>query len=306
MEATKSERPYVLVTAAHNEEALIGSTIRAIISQTLLPRLWVIVSDASTDRTDKIVQEYAKRYNFIELVRVGENHALSFASKVHAVNKGLEILGECDYDFIGNLDADISFETSYFADLLEKFERDASLGLAGGFIYEEHRGKFTVRFGNSVRSVAGAVQLFRRECYKSVGAFIPLKYGGEDWCAEIRARMQGWRVEAFPELKVFHHRATGTAVGALKYCFGQGVVEYSLGSSPWFVICKSLRRLPARPYFLAALAILVGFVWARCRRQERPVPRELVEYLREEQRTRIRDFALRVVCTLPNALRFGR
>ena len=278
---------YMLVTAAHNEEAFIENTIKAVMSQTLLPKRWVIVSDGSVDQTDEIVGAYAERCPFIELVRIGKNHARSFASKVYALNAGLERLKDSDCEFIGNLDADVSFEESYFANLLGEFERDPGLGLAGGFIYEKRRGRFSARANNSIRSVAGAVQLFRRECYESVGGILPLKYGGEDWCAEVMARMKGWRVKAIPELRVFHHKPTGAGAGVLRYWYHQGFMDYSLGSHPLFVIVKCLRRLRAKPYVGGALARLTGFAWAYYRKEERPVPREFVEYLRREQKGRL-------------------
>ena len=40
--------PFVLVTPAHNEEALIKKTIESVISQTILPMRWVIVDDRNT------------------------------------------------------------------------------------------------------------------------------------------------------------------------------------------------------------------------------------------------------------------
>jgi biofilm PGA synthesis N-glycosyltransferase PgaC len=278
---------YVLVTAARNEELFIENTIKAVVSQTLLPKKWIIVSDASTDNTDKIVEEYAGRYTFIELVRIAKTHARSFASKVYALNAGLDRLKDSDFDFIGNLDADVSFETSYFVNLMREFERDPQLGLAGGYIYENHHGSFTARASNSVRSVAGAVQMFRRECYEAVGGILPLKYGGEDWCAEVMARMKGWQVEAFPKLRVFHHKPTGTGAGVLKYWYHQGFMDFSLGSYPLFAIVKCLKRLRSRPYVAGALARLAGFAWAYRRKEERPVPREFIEYLRREQKARL-------------------
>ena len=45
---------YVLVTPARNEAAYIKKTIQSVISQTILPIKWVIVSDGSTDGTDEI------------------------------------------------------------------------------------------------------------------------------------------------------------------------------------------------------------------------------------------------------------
>jgi glycosyltransferase involved in cell wall biosynthesis len=46
--------PFVLITPAHNEEALIKKTIESVISQTMLPMRWVIVDDGSTDSTAAI------------------------------------------------------------------------------------------------------------------------------------------------------------------------------------------------------------------------------------------------------------
>ena len=61
---------YVLITPARNEEAYIEKTIQSVISQTVLPEKWVIVSDGSTDRTDEIVKQYIVENTWIELLRM--------------------------------------------------------------------------------------------------------------------------------------------------------------------------------------------------------------------------------------------
>ena len=50
------KKEYVLITPARNEEIYIEKTIQSVISQTVLPQKWVIVSDSSTDNTDEIVR----------------------------------------------------------------------------------------------------------------------------------------------------------------------------------------------------------------------------------------------------------
>jgi hypothetical protein len=47
---------FVLITPAHNEEALIKKTIESVISQTILPMRWVIVDDGSTDSGSRSFQ----------------------------------------------------------------------------------------------------------------------------------------------------------------------------------------------------------------------------------------------------------
>ena len=44
-------RDWRRITPARNEEAYIEKTIRSVVFQTVRPEKWVIVSDASTDRT---------------------------------------------------------------------------------------------------------------------------------------------------------------------------------------------------------------------------------------------------------------
>ena len=53
---------YVLITAAFNEEAHIERTIQAILTQNLLPKHWIIVSDGSIDRTDEIIKQYSSKH----------------------------------------------------------------------------------------------------------------------------------------------------------------------------------------------------------------------------------------------------
>ena len=55
----------------------------------------------------------------------------SFACKVHAFNTGLERVESLQFEVIGNLDADLSFEPDYLEFLMEKFSEDPKLGVAG-------------------------------------------------------------------------------------------------------------------------------------------------------------------------------
>ena len=75
---------YIIVTPAWNEEDNIERLIRCVISQTLLPVKWVIVSDGSTDRTNDIVSFYSKRNDWMDLIRLPEHRDRQFAAKVYA------------------------------------------------------------------------------------------------------------------------------------------------------------------------------------------------------------------------------
>src|ERR1700674_2023700 len=122
---------YVLITPARNEAAFIELTIKSVVGQTFRPAKWAIVSDGSTDGTDDIVNKYAAEHAWIELVRMPERKERNFAGKAYAFNAGYAKLKELDYDVIGNLDADITFDEEYFEFLIQKFAENPQLGVAG-------------------------------------------------------------------------------------------------------------------------------------------------------------------------------
>jgi hypothetical protein len=278
---------YVLTTAAYNEEANIGKTIASVVAQTVRPARWVIVSDGSSDRTDAIVREQSAGQEWIRFLRVERAPGRSFGSKVRALHAGSRLLEDIRCEFVGNLDADVSIPPEYFEHLLEKFEARPGLGIAAGFVYEEKDGEFANRRSNRTYSVAHAGQLVRQECYQAIGGYAVLEYGGEDWHAQVSAQMRGWEVEAFPELRIFHHRHTGEGDNLLRHKFRQGRMDYSLGSDPLFEVLKCLERLPEKPLIIGNLARLSGYFWSAARRDRKPVADEFVAFLRAEQRKKV-------------------
>ena len=283
------KRGYVLMTAARNEQAFLRYPIESVLSQTILPERWVIVSDGSTDRTDEIISDYASKYDFIQAVRRDRKEDnLRFASKVLALREAYDRVRGMSYQYIGNLDADVSFESDYYEKIISRLEANSQLGIAGGFIFECKRGRFKSRRSNSVRSVAGAIQMFRRECYEQMGGLTPIRVGGEDWIGETMARMHGWEVKAYRDCRVFHHKSSPKTRGWWREKFRLGLMDYAVGSHPLFEVMKCVRRLKESPLFLGAFYRFGGFVYGYCKQEVRPVSDEFVKYLRKEQLTRLR------------------
>jgi hypothetical protein len=138
--------------------------------------------------------------------------------------------------------------------------------------------------------VSGAVQLFRRSCFEAIGGYRRLSCGGVDAVAETMARMHGWQVESFPEIKFYHHRPTGTAGGGvIKARFKLGVQHRMIGYHPVFHLASSVFHLFSYPFVLGSLAGIVGYLWAFLRGNEIVVPEDFVRFLRNEQKTRLRS-----------------
>ncbi len=282
---------YVLITAARNEAAFIAQTIESVCMQTVRPSKWVIVSDGSTDETDEIVKRAAGKHGFIDFQRrlPGEAEA-NFASQVFAQMQGYLRLQGLSYKYIGFLDADITFEPFYYEEVMRWFERNPRLGISGGFIHENIGGSFKSRPTNRIGSVAGGIQLFRRECYEAIGGIKPLKVGGMDWVAMIEAGLAGWDVRAFPELVVRHHKPGFKARGFAKECIRQGIMDYVVGSHPLFEILKCLRRIKVRPFCIGSILRMYGYAGSWLRREQRAMSPDAIAFLRSEQLCRIKKF----------------
>jgi poly-beta-1,6-N-acetyl-D-glucosamine synthase len=288
---------YVLVTPARDAAATIPRTIASVRAQVVPPARWVIVDDASSDATADLVREHAAGADWIELVRRDPSRTPGdFASKVNAFRAGLGRLNGAEYEFIGNLDADISVEPDYYRQVLEAFAERPRLGVAGGHVIEEFDGR-QVPQRISANSVPGAVQLFRRQAFEDIGGLRPMRLGGEDSAAEILARMHGWESATLFQLKVRHQgRVLSRNKGPVAAWFTRGVVSRSLGYHPLFHMAVSAYRAVVQPpYVLSGMAMLAGYVYAAARGVAPALDAEAVEFLRTEQRQRLKGMVRRTV-----------
>jgi poly-beta-1,6-N-acetyl-D-glucosamine synthase len=278
---------YVLITAARNEEINIASTIHSVMSQTLLPKKWVIVSDGSTDRTDQLVMGYLPGNSWIEFIRMPEHRDRHFAAKVQCFHAGYEKVKHLEFDIIGNLDADISFGRDYFEYLMHEFVQDPLLGVAGTPFTENGR-HYDYRYTN-IEHVSGACQLFRRKCFEEIGGYVPIKKGGIDWVAVTTARMKGWKTRTFTERVCLHARkiGTGNARPLLTWLL-QGQKDYFLGNHPLWEVFRSVYQMTKPPFIIGGGLLLLGYVWALLRRQEVPISKEIKEFVRKEQMHRLK------------------
>lgn len=281
---------YLLITPARNEAQFIELTIQSVVAQTVRPMRWVIVSDGSTDGTDEIVRKYVTEHPWIELVRMPDRRERHFAGKVQAFNAGYAKVQHLEYDVIGSLDADISFDPDYFFFLLGKLAEDREFGLVGTPFKDGPNPIYDYRFVN-IEHVSGACQLFRRDCFERIGGYVPVKGGCIDHIAVLCARLNGWKTRTFTEKVCFHHRPMGTAQSSMLVArFRNGWKDYIIGNHPLWELFRAIYQMTKPPIFCGGFLLLSGYVWALIRRVERPVSHELVAFQRREQMSRLKKF----------------
>lgn len=284
---------YVLITAVRDERLFIHQTIEAVVAQTVRPLRWVIVSDGSTDGTDDIVREYAARYSWIEFVRMPDRPERHFGGKAEAINEGYARVKNLQFDVVGNVDADVTFDADYFAFLLRKFSENPGLGVAGT-PFREGSMQYDYRF-TSMEHVSGPCQLFRRECFEAIGGYVPSKIGGVDLVAVLSARIKGWQTRTFLEKPYLHHRPMGSAVnGVLLAPFRGGKKDYALGNHPLWQVCRCLYQMTRRPVVVGGILRLAGYTWAMLCRVEKQMPKEMLVFKRREEMRRLVRFVERL------------
>jgi len=127
-----------IITPVKNESRRLIHTAEQLISQSFIPKRWLIVDDASTDTTPNLIKKLERDYEFIlriciskrsgydavfgyrRVVRAGFDYALGFCRKLK---------------FLGVLDVDIRPEKNYYEEIVNAFENVHRLGVASGLFF---------------------------------------------------------------------------------------------------------------------------------------------------------------------------
>ena len=280
----------LLITPARNEEQRLEHTITAMLAQTVHPGKWVIINDGSTDKTSEIIARFAAKYDWIERFEMPSHRDRSFGAKANCFNAAWKQFGGTEYDIVGNLDADITFEPDYLEFLFNEFAKNPKLGVAGTPFWQEGGYDSASDSFEGEQHVPGGCQLFRRECFEGVGGYVPNKAGGVDWIAVTTARMKGWETRSFREKRFFHHRSLGTAERSkLSALYSYGEKDYYLGGGALWEAFRVAYRTSKPPVLLGGLALGLGFTTAALRRIPRPVSPELMQFHRQEQMKKLKS-----------------
>jgi poly-beta-1,6-N-acetyl-D-glucosamine synthase len=284
-------RRYAIISPVRDEAEFIRQTLESVVEQVELPAIWLIVDDGSTDGTASLVREFAQDAPFIRLVSLDNNNRgtakdrLLWAAEAIAFNVGLRDVALDEFDFIVKLDGDLAFGPDYFASLLDEFERDETLGIAGGQFFMVHGGK-TILEWNPENHVRGATKIYRTACFRDIRG-IESVYAW-DTLDELRAQMAGWTTRSFG-YPVQHLRPTSSRSGQLRGIARGGLGAYLLGYHPLFVFARAVREAMTVPFVIGGMAFLGGYLKASIQRPPRVVDRETIVFLRRQQLERLRS-----------------
>jgi GT2 family glycosyltransferase len=232
-----------VITPAHNEEKNLDALGKSLMAQTLMPALWVIVDDESSDGTFTAARKLAERRQWISVIRREKEPGVYDAS-FRAFEFGARTIRSA-YDYIMKLDADTTLPSDFLERLVGKFQAVSSLGIGSGVCAGE-KGIAHHPRGNN--------RMYRRECWDQIR--FPEDGWGWDTIDQAFARLNGWKTAAFNDLACEHMRPRLRDAG---YRFHQGRLSRHLGYYWWFALGRSAKMVASlQP--VPALAYLAGYL----------------------------------------------
>jgi glycosyltransferase involved in cell wall biosynthesis len=276
---------YAIVTPARNERANLQRLADSILAQEQRPACWVIVDDGSDDGMDVVAAELAEAHDWILVVHTGEGaddlakgrrrgrDLLAFRRGIKALPGGVDIFVK--------VDADTSFHPDYYTRLLERFERQDDLGIAGGCCYElvNHAWERIKVSGSHPR---GASRAYRWALRDMVFELEPEM--GWDGVDEVMAELRGYRTAGFVDFGFRHHRKVGERDGRLRAGSALGRQAWYMGYRPSYLLLRALYRARENA---ASLAMVWGYAWAAVSRAPQCPNQTVTERVRQGQRLRV-------------------
>jgi len=274
---------YALITPVRDEEKYIGGMMESILAQQVRPAKWIIVDDGSTDRTAEIIESCARNAEFVEVVKLSRREQREPGGE-GAIAHALRHLELSEYDFLARFDADLLFEPDYIGRILDEFERDPKLGIAGGGLYVEKGCRSELERVPEYH-VRGALKMYRRQCFEQIGGITTQI--GWDTIDEVYAWSKGWKTKSFFQYRVIHRRPTGEGIRASHIYWERGKAEYYTWSHPLFVAGKVVKLAAEKFSLLKPFAFFAGFVSCYLRRESRIQDQIFVQTRRTQQFRRI-------------------
>ena len=277
---------HVVITPVKNEKNIIQGCIDSMMSQSILPKLWIIIDDNSTDGTDTIIENAIIKYSNIRIIKseIMANNRKRGKNIANMFLQAFELI-DFDWDFCSKIDSDILLEKNYFELLFSKFKQEPLLGIASGNCNIINGTKFKLE-KVSPDHTRGALKTYKSECYYQIGGVRPVD--GWDGIDNIMAQMHGWQTKNFQDILTIHLRNTGSYNGILSGSFENGKFAYFMGYHPLFMAARSAHKFISPPYLVGGVALFMGYMTSFISKKPIYQDKEVVNFLRKKQLKKMR------------------
>lgn len=285
-----AEGALLLISPVRDEAAHVERMARAVARQRRPPDLWLVVDDGSQDDTPQRLAALAREIPWMRVLRAparpraeGED-GLAIAAEARAFNWALATVDLERFAFVGKLDGDVELAEDHFEQLLRRFARIPSLGIAGCRLVEP-AGRHWRPLRIPEHHVHGAVKLYSRACLERIGGV--QERLGWDTIDETYARMAGFITRTFPGVVARHHRPSASASGRLRGRARHGECAYVVRYGAGWTLLRSLKVAASPPVGLSGAAFVWGYARAAATGAPRVEDEQFKRFVRRELRARL-------------------
>lgn len=205
-----------------NSEDTISAVMDSLIGQTLPPKKIIVVNDGSTDRTEKILQEYQKTDKRVKIINTG--------SKTRDYKRIVKLWNMClesGYDYHMISAGDTVFQKDYAEIIINGMDRDPKIVVASGNTQTDE-----------VADPHGGGRFVRQDFFYKFYKKYPEIVGYE---SEIlfKAQIHGYKVFVYGTATFNHTDQLGHKHSFTE--FGQGM--RSIGYHPLFVLGRTINEI---------------------------------------------------------------
>ncbi|MDQ1275242.1 MAG: hypothetical protein QG610_815 [Euryarchaeota archaeon] len=279
-----SKGKYLLITPARNEEKNLPKVSKSVTGQKIIPALWIIVDDGSTDNTPYILEDLKAKYSWIRSIRLPPRPRditfhYSYVCK-QGFDYSLEYCREngIEYDYIGLLDADTILEEHYFKKLIYEFETDSSLGIASGGVYYDIGGKLS-REVSDKNLPRGTGRLWRKACFLDTGGY--QVEPSPDSISNTKAILRGWQLKQYADVIEVQTRKTSAGEGLWKGYVKNGWMAYYVDKSLPMVLFNTLYYCLKYPHY-TGIAYFYGYLNSAVKREKKIQDMEIRTYYKSQ------------------------
>ncbi|MHC1756420.1 MAG: glycosyltransferase family 2 protein [Methanosarcina sp.] len=272
------------MTPARNEEENLPDVSESVIGQEVVPALWIIVDDGSTDETPRILEELKVKYSWIRSIRLPPRPRDITFHYSYVCKQGFDHALECcrengiEYEYIGLLDADTVVEEKYFGKLMGEFEKDSSIGIASGGVYYDIGGKLS-REVSDKNLPRGTGRLWRKSCFFETEGY--QVEPSPDSISNTKAILRGWQLRQYADVIEIQKRKTSAGEGLWKGYVKNGWMAYYVDKNLPMVLFNTLYYSLKSPHY-TGIAYLYGYFNSAIKREKKIKDKEIKAYYRNQ------------------------
>ncbi|HEU5077014.1 MAG TPA: glycosyltransferase family 2 protein [Polyangiaceae bacterium] len=285
---------YVLATPMRNERELLPELLGTLRAQSVLPSVWLVVDDHSTDGGREWLEGEASALDWVVVVQAPEDAEEYLGGHIARIKSwGLAQAVQQAQErgrvpsFCGILDADVSLPPDHYERLIAEFFADSSLGVVSSVL--KVPGAKNIEAWQRSDLPRGPTQLFTHACWQAIGGLPRVQ--GYDAIANLKAKNRGFRTKLATNVVASHRRETSTREGHARGFERRGSYAHYLHLHPLLVLGRSLAYSLDAPH-AKGLHFLKGWARAALSREPRCPDPEVARHYRHERVREVFNAAL--------------